>query len=98
MISTCIPEGDGTEEGKVPCRSSPALLPFSYTAPVNVRNMDTVESLSRQIGLLVIERQDLRAAAAEAEALEENRRLLAAAQSRMSQLLIERYHPEAKSA
>jgi hypothetical protein len=82
------------------CRAEvrPALLPFSYTAPVNVRNMDTVESLSRQIGLLVIERQDLRAAAAEAEALEENRRLLAAAQSRMSQLLIERYHPEAESA
>jgi hypothetical protein len=60
--------------------------------------MDTVESLSEQIGRIVVERQDLRAAGADAEALEENRRRLAAAQARMSQLLIERYLPEAKSA
>jgi hypothetical protein len=60
--------------------------------------MDSVESLSEQIGRLVVERQDLRAAAADVEALEQNRRRLAAAQSRMSQLLIERYLPEAESA
>jgi hypothetical protein len=60
--------------------------------------MDTVESLSEQIGRLVIERQDLRAAGADVEALEENRKRLAAAQAQMSQLLIDRYLPEAESA
>jgi hypothetical protein len=76
----------------------PALLPFLYEASINVRNMDTVESVSEQIGRIVVERQDLRAADADAHALEENRRRLAAAQSRMSQLLIDRYLPEEKSA
>jgi hypothetical protein len=60
--------------------------------------MDTVESLSERIGRIVIERQDLRAGGADAEALEENRRRLAAAQTRMSQLLIDRYLPEEESA
>jgi hypothetical protein len=60
--------------------------------------MDTVESVSEQIGRIVVERQDLRAVGADAEALEENRRRLAAAQARMSQLLIDRYLPEEESA
>jgi len=60
--------------------------------------MDTVESVSEQIGRIVVERQDLRAVGADAEELEENRRRLAAAQARMSQLLIDRYLPEEESA
>jgi hypothetical protein len=51
----------------------------------------TVESLTEEIGRIVIERQELRAAAVGAELLEANRRRLAAAQSQLSQLLIERH-------
>jgi hypothetical protein len=58
----------------------------------------TVEALSEEIGGIVAERQSLRAAGASAEILEENRRRLARAQSRLSELLIARYLPDAKSA
>jgi len=60
--------------------------------------METVESLSEQIGRIVAERQGLRAGGASADVLEENRRRLAAAQATLSQLLIERYLPHAESA
>jgi hypothetical protein len=60
--------------------------------------MDTVETLSRQIEQLVVERQDLRAAGAEADVLEANRRRLGNAQAQLSKLLIERYRPQAESA
>jgi predicted GNAT family N-acyltransferase len=53
----------------------------------------TVESLTAEIGRIVAARQDLRAAGAGPELLEENRRELAAAQSRLSVLLIARYLP-----
>ena len=52
---------------------------------------DTVESLGEEIGRIVAERQALRESGADGAALEENRRRLAAAQSRLSQLLIERH-------
>jgi hypothetical protein len=55
---------------------------------------DTVESLGEEIGRIVAARQALREAGADSQALEENRRRLAAAQSRLSQLLIERHLPE----
>jgi hypothetical protein len=55
---------------------------------------DTVESLGDEIGRIVDERQRLRADGAGIEVLEENRRRLADAQSRLSHLLIERYLPE----
>ena len=55
---------------------------------------DTVESLGEEIGRIVADRQALREAGADSQALEENRRRLAAAQSRLSQLLIERHLPE----
>ena len=58
----------------------------------------TVETLTAEIGRIVVERQDLRAAGATPEALEENRRRLATAQSQLSLLLIERYLPPARSA
>jgi hypothetical protein len=58
----------------------------------------TVESLTEEIGRIVSERQDLRAASADTATLEENRRRLAAAQSRLSELLIERYLPQATVA
>ena len=58
----------------------------------------TVEALTEEIGRIVIERQELRAAGADAELLEENRRRLAAAQSQLSQLLISRHLPTADSA
>jgi len=53
----------------------------------------SVESLTEEIWRIVAERQDLRAAGASAEVLEENRRRLALAQSRLSVLLIERHLP-----
>lgn len=58
----------------------------------------TVETLTAEIGRIVVERQGLRAAGAAPSELEENRRRLASAQSRLSLLLIERYLPAAGSA
>jgi hypothetical protein len=55
---------------------------------------DTVESLGEEIGRIVADRQALREAGADNVALEENRRRLAAAQNKLSHLLIERYLPE----
>jgi hypothetical protein len=54
----------------------------------------TVESLAEEIGQIVSERQELRAAGAPIAALEENRRRLTAAQAQLSRLLIERHLPQ----
>jgi hypothetical protein len=51
----------------------------------------TVETLTAEIGRIVAERQELRAAGGSANELEQNRRQLAAAQNRLSQLLIQRH-------
>lgn len=59
---------------------------------------ETVETLGDEIGRIVDERQRLRAEAADAETLEQNRRLLAQAQNRLSRLLIERHLPERGAA
>jgi hypothetical protein len=58
----------------------------------------TVESLTAEISRIVAERQELRAAGAAVDVLEENRRRLAAAQNELSQLLIARYLPKSASA
>jgi hypothetical protein len=58
----------------------------------------TVESLTEEIGRIVAERQELRAARATAEQLEENRRRLTAAQALLSTLLIQRYRPQTAAA
>ncbi|MGH3002838.1 MAG: hypothetical protein ACRDM1_09310 [Gaiellaceae bacterium] len=58
----------------------------------------TVESLTEEIGRIVAERQELRASGAGAAALEENRSRLAASQSALSRLLIERHLPAAETA
>ena len=58
----------------------------------------TVETLTEEIGRIVAERQELRASGAALDLLEENRRRLATAQSRLSNLLIERYLPQAGAA
>jgi hypothetical protein len=63
-----------------------------------VRQPPTVEALTEEIGRIVAERQALRAGAAAPEVLEENRRRLAAAQSRLSVLLIQRHLPSARIA
>ena len=55
---------------------------------------DTVESLGEEIGRIVADRQALREAGADGASLEENRRRLAAAQNKLSHLLIERHLPE----
>jgi hypothetical protein len=60
--------------------------------------MDNVETLSRKIEQIVVERQELRASGAAPAALEENRRRLGSAQAQLSRLLIERYLPRAESA
>ena len=53
----------------------------------------TVETLADEIAQIVVERQRLRSGGASREALEANRRSLAAAQNRLSLLLIERHLP-----
>jgi hypothetical protein len=58
----------------------------------------TVESVTEEIGRIVAERQDLRASAANADILEENRRRLAKAQGELSQLLITRHLPSSQPA
>lgn len=56
---------------------------------------DSVESLSEQITRLVSERQALRAAGADAAALEQNRLEIARLQQRLSAALIRQYGPAA---
>jgi hypothetical protein len=63
-----------------------------------VRHPPTIEALTEEIGRIVSERQTLRSEGAGAEVLEENRRRLAAAQGRLSLLLIEQYLPTARPA
>jgi hypothetical protein len=58
----------------------------------------TVETLAEEIGRIVTERQELRASGAGQEELEENRRRLANAQSKLSHLLIERHLPQVGAA
>jgi hypothetical protein len=58
----------------------------------------TVESLMDEIGRIVYERQELRAAGASVGVLEENRRRLAKAQGELSQLLIARHLPSSQTA
>ncbi len=63
-----------------------------------MRPLPTVEGLTEEIGRIVIERQELRAACAGEDLLEENRRRLADAQNQLSKLLLARYLPAADSA
>ena len=63
-----------------------------------MKHPPTVEALTEEIGRIVSERQTLRSQGAEVDALEENRRRLAEAQSRLSDLLIEKYLPTARPA
>jgi hypothetical protein len=58
----------------------------------------TVETLTEEIGRIVAERQELRAAGAGQSELEQNRRRLADAQNRLSHLLIERHLRQAGAA
>ncbi len=69
-----------------------------HVAPDQRAVRHTVETLTEEIGRIVAERQELRAAGAGQVELEENRRRLAAAQSRLSDLLIERHLPQAGAA
>ena len=75
-----------------------SVLPADYlevmpAARDNSAVRHTVETLTAEIGRIVAERQDLRAAGATMVDLEDNRRLLAAAQNQLSLLLIERHLP-----
>ena len=58
----------------------------------------TVETLTAEIGRIVTERQELRAAGAGSGELEQNRVRLAQAQAELSQLLIRRYLGERAAA
>jgi hypothetical protein len=58
----------------------------------------TIETLTQEIGEIVAERQELRAAGAGPEELEANRRRLAQAQAELSRLLIARYLPHSEAA
>jgi hypothetical protein len=68
-------------------------LEAMHAARENRAVSHTVETLAAEIGRIVTERQELRAAGAAPAELEENRRRLAAAQSALSRLLIERHLP-----
>ena len=57
--------------------------------------LDNVESLSERIAELVRQRQELRAAAADAQTLERNRLEIARMQQRLSEALIRQYGPAA---
>ena len=57
--------------------------------------MRTVEELQTLIDRLTAERQQLRTTHADRDALESNRREIAATQWELSYALIERYHPAA---
>jgi regulator of replication initiation timing len=57
--------------------------------------LDNVESLSERIAELVRQRQDLRATAADAETLEQNRLEIARMQQHLSEALIREYRPAA---
>jgi hypothetical protein len=59
---------------------------------------DTVETLVAEIGRIVAERQQLRAAGASSSELEQNRRLLADRQARLSHLLIARHLHDSAAA
>ena len=61
-------------------------------------NDDTVETLVGEIGRIVAERQQLRAAGASPSELEQNRRLLADRQARLSHLLIARHLHDSAAA
>ncbi len=83
------------------------MLTFFHSEADSLSDMDTpqhelqphsVETLAQEIGRIVAERQELRAAAADTAALEANRRRLADAQSWLSRLLIARYLPEPSAA
>jgi hypothetical protein len=66
---------------------------------VELSRMDqTVESVTKEIERIVVERQALRAAGASFDVLEENRRRLAKAQSELSRLLIARHLPAPQTA
>jgi hypothetical protein len=79
----------------VRCADDDAVMPAARDfSPIE----HTVETLTAEIGRIVVERQELRAAGAVSGELEENRRRLAAAQNQLSQLLIERHLPAVHSA
>ena len=59
---------------------------------------DTVETLTERIQHLVAERQRLRETAADAAALEANRREIGRVQQALSRKLIERYRPATAAA
>ena len=63
-----------------------------------MRHPPTLEALTEEIGRIVSERQTLRSQGASVEELEDNRRRLADAQSRLSELLIAKYLPTARPA
>ena len=76
-----------------------AMLARKQNGRVELRTMEqTVELLMEEIGRIVAERQELRAAGVSFDVLEENRRRLAKAQSELSQLLIARYLPSSQTA
>jgi hypothetical protein len=58
----------------------------------------TIDAVAAEIQRLVAERQELRAAGAGADELEDNRRRLADAQARYSRLLIQHYLPRHEAA
>ena len=58
----------------------------------------TIDAVAAEIQRLVAERQELRAAGAAADELEDNRRRLADAQARYSRLLIQHYLPRHEAA
>jgi hypothetical protein len=80
------------------------LAPPSRTTEVMeaAQNLDvvhhTVETLIAEVGQIVVERQRLSAGGGSPGELDQNKRRLAAAQSELSHLLVERHLPSARRA
>src|SRR3954462_5941381 len=96
LISTRISGGDATEEPG-PARRKDQTSVVSHSArgrftlsEVEPGPASTVEMLVEELAEIVVERQRLRAGDPPQQALEANRRALAAAQNQLSLLLVER--------
>src|SRR3954454_1838797 len=104
LISTRISGGDATEEpGRARRKDQTSVVSLLARGRFTLSEMEpgtssTVETLVDEIAEIVVERQRLRAGDAPPEALEANRRALAAAQKQLSLLLIERHLPRQSGA
>ena len=71
---------------------------MSSRLPERPARLPNTERLQREIGMLVVERQELRSQGASAAVLERNRRDIAERQRLLAYALIDRYLPKAEKS